>query len=184
MTINPIDAEVLALLQAPNTQEQGFRLLMRTHQERLYWHVRRMVGQHDDADDVLQSTFIRAWRNMDKFKGESKLYTWLYRIATNESITFLNKKKANIVFSMNDDSAINWDETLPAATPLLDSKEIIAKLEGAVAKLPEKQRIVFCMRYYDEMPYKEMSETLGTTEGALKASYHHALKKIEMELVR
>jgi RNA polymerase sigma factor (sigma-70 family) len=119
MTINPIDAEVLALLQAPNTQEQGFRLLMRTHQERLYWHVRRMVGQHDDADDVLQSTFIRAWRNMDKFKGESKLYTWLYRIATNESITFLNKKKANIVFSMNDDSAINWDETLPAATPFL-----------------------------------------------------------------
>jgi RNA polymerase sigma factor (sigma-70 family) len=178
------DAELLAMLQEPHSQEQGFRLLLRTHQERLYWHVRRMVGQHDDADDVLQSTFIRAWRNIKNFKGDSKIFTWLYRIATNESITFLNKKKTKIVFSMDDDASINWNETLPAATPLLDSQEIIAKLETAIAKLPEKQRIVFCMRYYDEIPYKEMSETLGTTEGALKASYHHALKKIEAELGR
>jgi RNA polymerase sigma factor (sigma-70 family) len=177
------DTELLALLREPHSQEQGFRLLMRTHQERLYWHVRRMVGQHDDADDVLQATFIRAWRNIGNFKGESKLFTWLYRIATNESITFLNKKKTKVTFSMDDDATINWGETLPAATALLDSTEITEKLEAAIATLPEKQRIVFSMRYYDEIPYKEMSETLGTTEGALKASYHHALKKIEAFLV-
>ena len=141
-----------------------------------------MVGQHDDADDVLQSTFIRAWRNMPNFKGDSKIFTWLYRIATNESITFLNKKKTKVVFSMDDDTSTNWNETIAAPTPLLDSAEIVQKLETAIAKLPEKQRIVFSMRYYDEVPYKEMSDILGTTEGALKASYHHALKKIEAEI--
>ena len=173
------DIDLLALLQNAATQERGFRELMRTHQERLYWHVRRMVQDHEDANDILQNTLIRAYRSIDRFKGESRIYTWLYRIATNECITFLNKKKNTNILSMDNDELLNWQDQLPSDTPLASSDDILAKLDRAIATLPDKQRLVFNMRYYDELAYKDMSEMLGTSEGALKASFHHAARKIE-----
>ena len=173
------DIDLLALLQNAATQERGFRELMRTHQERLYWHVRRMVQDHEDANDILQNTLIRAYRSIDRFKGESRIYTWLYRIATNECITFLNKKKNTNILSMDNDELLSWQDQLPSDTPLASSDDILAKLDRAIATLPDKQRLVFNMRYYDELAYKDMSEMLGTSEGALKASFHHAARKIE-----
>ena len=139
-----------------------------------------MVGEHEDANDVLQNTFIRAYRGIGSFNGEAKLYTWLYRIATNEAITFLNKRKNRATLSMDDEEDGNaWDALLTAETPSFTPEEIIERLERAVAVLPDKQRIVFNMRYYDDLSYKDISEILGTSEGALKASFHHAVKKIE-----
>ena len=170
---------LLALLQNEATRERGFRELMRTYQERLYWHVRRILPEHDDTNDVLQNTFVKVFRNIDKFKGDARLYTWLYRIATNEAITFLNKQKKRTVISMDDDDKVNWDEILPSETNIEPAADILDRLDQAISLLPEKQRLVFNMRYYDEMPYREMSEVLGTSEGALKASFHHATKKIE-----
>ena len=160
--------------------EQGFKLLMQKYQERLYWHVRRMVYEHDDANDVIQNTFIKVYRSIHKFEGKSKLYTWLYRIATNESITFLNKKNRKSTASL-DNEDYNLENQLKA-DDYFDGDEIQQKLNAALSTLPEKQRAVFNLRYYDEMTYAEMSEVLGTSVGALKASYHHAVKKIESYL--
>ena len=178
--LSPAEATMVRLLQAEKTQDEGFRQLMKAYQQRLYWHVKRMVGEHEDANDVLQNTFIRAYRGIGSFNGEAKLYTWLYRIATNEAITFLNKRKNRATLSMDDEEDGNaWDALLTAETPSFTPEEIIERLERAVAVLPDKQRIVFNMRYYDDLSYKDISEILGTSEGALKASFHHAVKKIE-----
>jgi len=136
-----------------------------------------MVIDHDDASDVLQNTFIRAWTSIDNFRGDAKLSTWLYKIAINESITFINKKKAQNNISIDDDDSFLVNSL--ESDPYFDGDEAQRKLQRAIALLPEKQRLVFNMRYYDEMKYEDMSEILGTTEGALKASYHHAVKKIE-----
>ena len=171
------DEELLALCQHRTNLEKGFKILMLKYQERLYWHVRRMVFEHEDANDVIQNTFIKVYRSIQKFEGKSKLYTWLYRIATNEAITFLNKKKRKSTSSIDDEDH-NLGNQLKA-DDYFDGDEIQLRLQKALALLPDKQRIVFNMRYYDDMSYKDISEALGTSVGALKASYHHAVKKIE-----
>ena len=171
------DEQILALLKSESTYEKGFRALMAAYQERLYWHIRKMVYQHEDANDVIQNTFIKVYRNIDKFKGNSKLYTWLYRIATNESITLLNKKKRKATSSI-DNEEYDLANRL-RADEYFDGDEIQLQLQLALDQLPEKQRLVFNMRYFDEMSYADMSEVLETSVGALKASYHHAAKKVE-----
>ncbi|MFN7116769.1 MAG: RNA polymerase sigma factor [Saprospiraceae bacterium] len=174
---NTADEHLLTLLQHAQTAERGFRLLMETYQEQLYWVVRRLVGNHDDANDVLQNCFIKVYRSIHTFEGKSKLYTWLYRIATNEAITFLNQKsrKATTSIEAGESPMVHTLE----ADASVDGDELQVQLQKALAQLPDKQRIVFNMRYFDEMPYEEMSAVLDTSVGALKASYHHAVKKIE-----
>ena len=155
----------------------GFNLLVRKYRKQIYWHVRRIVIDHDDSDDVVQNTFIKIWKNINKFREESKLFTWIYRIATNEALNFLKRKRQKLFIplvdveeklsnSLSDDIYFNGDE-------------IQLKLQKAILQLPEKQRLVFNMKYYDEIKYEDMSEILNTSVGALKASYHIAVKKIE-----
>lgn len=164
-------------LQRPETREAAFRHLVELYQERLYWQIRNMVKSHDDADDVLQNTFIKIFRNIDKFKGESQLFSWMYRIATNESITFLNKKAKKLQISSQElqEQIIDSLET----DVYFEGDQIQLKLQRAISTLPEKQQQVFNMKYFQELKYKEISDILGTSEGALKASYHIASKKIE-----
>ncbi len=171
------DEEILGKFAQAETKEKAFSMLVQTYQERMYWHIRRMVINHDDADDVLQNTFVKVWRNLANFKGNSKLYTWLYRIATNESLTFLNKKKRTSATPLETED-YSLSATLQS-DPYFDGDEIQIKLQEAIDTLPSKQKQVFLLRYYDEMKYDEMSEVLDTSVGALKASYHHAVKKIE-----
>lgn len=159
-------------------QQQGFRLLLEQYQERLYWHIRRMVVEHEDANDVLQNCLLKVFRNISKFKQQAKLYTWLYRIATNEAITFLNKKKRLATTSLDSEEGVYIEQI--KADSFFDGDAAQQKLQRAIQKLPEKQKLVFNMRYYDEMPYLDISEILETSVGALKASYHHAVKKIEV----
>ncbi len=171
------DEKLLELFAEKDSANYAFNLIVRKYQERLYWHIRRMVIDHDDADDVLQNTFVKVWKGLSNFKSESKLYTWLYRIATNETITFLNKKKKRFFISLND-----VEQELSYSLEHNDGfsgDEIQLKLQKAILTLPEKQRMVFNMKYFEEMKYEDMSEILNTSAGALKASYHHAVKKIE-----
>lgn len=171
------DAELLRQFRNVETKEDAFTVLIKKYQERLYWHVRRMVVDHDDANDILQNVFIRVWKALENFKEESQLYTWLYRIATNESLTFVqNKKKRSAVRLSDVESGL---ENKVRSSENFDANKLEWKLQLAIQNLPEKQKIVFSLRYYDEMPYEEMSRVLDTSEGALKASYHHAAKKIE-----
>jgi len=155
---------------------------MSQYKERLYWHIRKIVISHDDTDDVLQNTFVKVYRNIDKFKAESKLYSWMYRIATNEAITFINKRAKINNVTIND-MQYKMAESLEADV-YFDGNEIQLKLQKAIAKLPQKQRLVFNMKYFDDLKYKEISEILETSVGALKASYHHAVKKIENMLTQ
>ncbi|WP_339662888.1 RNA polymerase sigma factor [Croceibacter atlanticus] len=159
------------------TRETAFRKLMADYKERLYWHIRNIVKSHDDADDVLQNTFIKIYRYIDKFKGDSKLYTWMYRIATNEALTFLSKqaKRKSITDEELQTSLI---ENLESDV-YFEGDEIAKKLQEVIATLPEKQRLVFNMRYFQELKYSDISEITETSEGSLKASYHLASKKIE-----
>jgi len=171
------DEELLSLLREPDTIREGFAKLVSEYSEQLYWQIRKMVLSHDDANDIHQEVFIKAWSSIDNFRGEAKLSTWLYRIAINESITFINKMRAqnNISIDEDDSFLINQLE----GDQYFDGDETQKLLQKAVLTLPEKQRLVFQMKYFDEMKYEEMSEILGTSVGALKASYHHAVKKIE-----
>ncbi len=150
---------------------------MSQYKERLYWHIRKIVISHDDADDVLQNTFIKVYRNINNFKAESKLYSWMYRIATNESITFINKRAKQNAVDVND-MQYKLAENLEADV-YFDGDEMQLQLQKAIAILPQKQQLVFNMKYFDDMKYKDISEILETSVGALKASYHHAVKKIE-----
>ncbi|CAN5317806.1 RNA polymerase sigma factor [soil metagenome] len=177
MAIAQNDAELLLLFKGEQTREQGFTLIIKKYQERLYWHVRRMVVTHDDADDVLQNVFIKAWKGLENFREDSQLFTWLYRIATNESLTFIeqNKKRTSVSFSDEETGLSNQLK----ADEGFDANKLEWKLQLGIQQLPEKQRAVFNLRYFDEMPYEEMSKVLETSVGALKASYHHAAKKIE-----
>ncbi|KAA6344690.1 ECF RNA polymerase sigma factor SigW [termite gut metagenome] len=176
--MNPYnEQEVLILLQNENTQKDGFEMIVRQYSEQLYWQIRRMVFLHDDANDILQNTFIKAWLNIHYFRGEAKLSTWLYRIAFNECLTFLSKQNAINTVSM-DDPAISMTQKLEEDSYFSGDK-IQRLLQNALLSLPEKQRMVFNLKYYQEMKYEEMSEIFGTSVGALKASYHHAVKKIE-----
>jgi len=170
------DKLILEYLKAENTKNKGFTELMNKYQERLYWHIRKIVTFHEDADDVLQNSFIKVWNNIGRFKGESALYTWLYRIATNESITHLNSKKRKFA---QDIDAVNYYLKSLQSDTYFDGDEQLKKLLIAVETLPEKQKIVFKLKYFNEMQYDEIAETLGTSEGALKASYHHAVQKIQ-----
>jgi RNA polymerase sigma-70 factor (ECF subfamily) len=172
------DDHILALLSSVATHERGFRLLMTRYQEPLYRHIRRMVYDHDDANDIIQNTFIKVFRSIERFEGKSKLYTWLYRIATNEAITFLNTRTRKETDTIDNAENTQLANQLRADT-FFDGDEVQVKLQQAIAILPDKQRTVFNLRYYEEMPYEEMSEVLGTSVGALKASYHHAVKKVE-----
>jgi len=176
------DNELLAMFKQETTREKAFNTIVKRYQEKLYWHIRRMVVSHDDADDVLQNTFIKAWSYLENFRGESQLYTWLYRIATNETITFLEKEKKRKAVSLSDDE--NAAVYKIKAENGFDANKLEWKLQLAIQSLPEKQRLVFTLRYYDEMPYEEMSQILDTSAGALKASYHHAVKKVEEYLKR
>jgi len=174
------EAKLLSLLKLDNSKELAFKTLVKRYKEKLYWHIRKIVISHDDADDVLQNTFIKIFRNIDKFKGDSKLYTWMYRIATNESISFLNSKaKRNQVSNetLNENALQNL-----VADVYFEGDEIQLKLQKAIAQLPRIQQLVFNMRYFDDIKYKDMSSILETSEGALKASYHIAVKKIKTYL--
>lgn len=164
-------------LQDPHQSNAAFRQLLAQYKERLYWHVRNIVKDHDDADDVLQNTFIKIFRNIDKFKGDSKLFSWMYRIATNESITFLNNKAKKLQVS-SEEYQISLIENIESDV-YFEGDEIQLKLQRAIALLPQKQQQVFNMKYFQELKYREMAEILETSEGALKASYHIAVKKIE-----
>ena len=168
---------LLEALRDPHTARQGFARLVSAYSERLYWQIRKMVLSHDDANDILQDVFLKAWSNLENFRGDAKLTTWLYRIAINVSITFLNRKKSQHYVSIDDDDSylINMLES----DHYFDGDEAALRLQHAILTLPEKQRLVFQMKYFDEMKYDEMSDILGTSVGALKASYHHAVKKIE-----
>ena len=168
---------IIGQLHHQDTVREAFGKIVAHYSQPLYWQIRRMVIDHDDANDVLQNTFIKAWSSIDNFRGDAKLSTWLYKIAINESITFINKKKALNNLSIDDDDSFLTNNL--EADKFFDGDKVQVKLQKAIASLPEKQRLVFNMRYYDEMKNEDMSEILGTSVGALKASYHHAVKKIE-----
>ena len=171
------DQELLELFREPATKEQAFTGIVKKYQEKLYWHIRRIVVGHDDTDDVLQNMFIKVWKGLENFREDSQLYTWLYRIATNESLTFISQQKKRNSISLSDDE--NGLSNKLKSDTNFDGNKLEWKLQLGIQSLPEKQRLVFNLRYYDEMPYAEMSRVLDTSEGALKASYHHAAKKIE-----
>ena len=171
------DKQLLEMFQNPKTRNLAFNYIINQNQERAYWHIRKIVLFHEDANDVTQNTFIKVWKNLDKFKGDSKIYTWIYTIATNESINFLNKKKKHYFESL-DIVSYRLSENF-SADSYFDGDDIEKKLQEALLILPTKQRIAFNMKYFDKMKYDEISEILGTSVGALKANYHHAKNKIE-----
>jgi len=174
------DKEILELFGNPSTREKAFKLIVDNYQERLYWHIRKIVLSHDDTDDVLQNTFVKVWKGLKDFRWDAGLYTWMYRIATNEAFNHLNDKKRRR-FGGGDDVEDILLQNLEA-DEYFDGDEIQMQLQRAIAKLPHKQRIVFNMKYFDDMKYSDMAEILETSVGALKASYHHAVKKIEETL--
>ncbi|PID71153.1 MAG: RNA polymerase subunit sigma-70 [Flavobacteriales bacterium] len=174
------EKQLIRALKNEATKQRAFKTLLAEYKERLYWHIRKIVIIHEDADDILQNTFIKIFKNINTFKAKSKLYSWMYRIATNEAITFINKKAKKQQISLEQlqqDTVQNLQ-----ADVYFNGSEIQLRLQQAIAKLPQKQRLVFNMKYFDEIKYEDMSEILETSVGALKASYHHAVKKIEAEL--
>lgn len=170
------DDELISIIKSTD-KELAFRHIINSFKEILYWHIRKILIDHADADDVLQNTFIKVWKGLDSFRGESKLYTWIYRIATNEAISFLNSRKKRSIFSLHE---INSELISKLQSDVhFDGDEQQKKLQKAILQLPDKQRIVFNMKYFDDLKFSEMAEILETSEGALKTSYHHAVKKIE-----
>ena len=169
------ESKVLELLRDESTQRKGFEMVVAQYSEQLYWQIRRLVLSHEDADDLLQNTFIKAWLNIDYFRGEAKMSTWLYRIALNECLNFMSRTKLTV--PMDEESQTKADAL--AEDPYFTGDEIQILFQKALQTLPEKQRMVFNMKYYDDMKYEDISEILGTSVGALKASFHHAVKKIE-----
>ncbi|MFZ4455361.1 MAG: RNA polymerase sigma factor [Bacteroidales bacterium] len=176
------ESEIIDQLQDPARQRQAFSRIVAQYSEKLYWQIRKIVIAHDDTNDVLQNTFLKAWANIDYFRGESKLSTWLYRIAVNESITFLNKQSAQNKTSLDEADSVLIGKL--ESDDWIDGDALQIKLQKAILTLPDKQRLVFNMRYFDDLKYEEISDILGTSVGALKASYHHAAKKIEDFLLR
>lgn len=171
------DFELLQKIQDPETRNYGFNLLVRKYQERVYWLIRKMVVSHDDADDLTQDVFVKVYNSIHTFRQDAQLYTWIYRIATNECLNFLKRKKRWFFFPVGDDLASEL-----TAGPHISGDEVQRRLQKALLKLPDKQRLVFNLRYFDERPYEEISAITGTSVGALKASYHLAIKKIESYL--
>ena len=171
------DRELLEKLRNPETRNFGFNLLIQEYQQKVYRLVRKMVIDHDDADDIVQEVFIKAWKSVDKFRGEAKLFTWIHKIAANECITFLKKKKRRFYLPLKD-VEVELSALLDSS-PLIDGEEIQLKLQKAILKLPAKQKLVFQLKYFEEMKYDQIAEITNNSIGALKASYHHAVKKIE-----
>ena len=171
------EKEIVVLLQDPARQREAFERIVKEYNEQLYWQIRRLVLSHDDANDILQNTFIKAWTNIEYFRGDAKMSTWLYRIALNECLTFLNKQRASQQLSIDeaDTEIVNQLES----DTYFDGDETQKVFLQAIKQLPEKQQMIFNLKYFKEMKYEEISEILGTSIGALKASYHHAVKKIE-----
>jgi RNA polymerase sigma factor (sigma-70 family) len=171
------DKELLTIYRDNERRNYAFNLIVRKYSERLYWHIRKLVISHDDSDDVLQNTFMKAWKGLEDFREDAQLFTWLYRIATNEALTLLNQKRRKYMLPLVDverqlSNSLESDE-------YFSGDELHKKLHKAILTLPEKQRVVFNLKYFEEMKYEEMSGILKTSVGALKASYHHAVKKIE-----
>ncbi|HRN91292.1 MAG TPA: sigma-70 family RNA polymerase sigma factor [Ferruginibacter sp.] len=179
MAVHADDKTLLLEFADPATRESAYTRIVRKYQERIYWHIRRMVIHHEDTNDVMQNVFIKMWKHLDGFREDSQLFTWIYRIATNESLSYLEKnKKRNSHAASLDNELLNLSNTIRAEKHF-DASKLEWKLQLAIQQLPEKQRVVFNLRYYEEMPYEAMSKILETSEGALKASYHHAVKKVE-----
>lgn len=176
------EVELIASLKTESTREKAYYLLVDTYKERLYWHIRKIVITHDDANDVLQNTFIKIFRNIDSFKGDSKLFSWMYRIATNESITFLNQKAKQL--QLNSEELISRKVNQLQSDVYFEGDAIQLKLQQAIATLPQKQQLVFNMKYFDDITFKTMADILETSEGALKTSYHIAKQKIEKFLLQ
>ncbi|WP_022824583.1 RNA polymerase sigma factor [Hymenobacter norwichensis] len=172
------DQDILAKFREPAARNVAFNQLVRKYQTKVYWHVRKMVIDHDDADDLTQDVFVKVWKHLENFRQDASLYTWIYRIATNECLSFLASKRRKFLLPLNDVGAELAAKV--EADPSLAGDEIELRLQKAILTLPDKQRLVFNLRYYDEMPYEQMAEVTGTSVGALKASYHHAAKKIEL----
>ncbi len=173
----PDDHQILEFIAQAATKDAGYRLLVGKYKEKLYWHIRRMVEEHEDADDVLQNTFIKVVRSLNGFQQQSSLYTWMYRIATNESLNFIKSKKGKHIESLDKVQVEGINDG-----HYFDENSVLDHLRMAINVLPEKQKLVFNLRYYDEMPYQDIADITGTSVGALKASYHHAVKKIEEHL--
>jgi RNA polymerase sigma-70 factor (ECF subfamily) len=176
------EVELVERLRNPSTIRDAFAEVVRLYGEKLYWQIRKMVLNHDDANDLLQNTFLKAWMNIDYFRGDAKLSTWLYKIAINECITFLNRQRSMNNISMNDSDVFLLERL--KGDVYFDGDNAQMKLQEAILLLPEKQRLVFQMKYFEEMKYEDMSDILGTSVGALKASYHHAVKKVEEFLTK
>ncbi len=176
------DKELIEMLQNPLKREEGFRVLVDVYKKRLYWHIRTMVLLHDDADDVLQNTFIKVFRSIERFRADSALYTWMFRIATNEALSFLKSKsrKLNLSFEQVQEERVRSLKS----DPYFDGDELELRLQEAILRLPEKQQMVFRMKYLQDMKYETISDILGTSVGSLKASYHHARKKIESQILK
>lgn len=177
MALPAENKELDARLQNPETVRQAFAELVHIYTQPLYWQIRRMVSSHEDANDLLQNTFLKAWNSIENFRGDAKLSTWLYKIAINESLTFLEKERRKQSIELDDSDKGMTNQVM--ADEEIDGEQLSAKLNAAVADLPEKQRLVFNMKYFEDMKYEDMSQILGTSVGALKASYHLAVKKIE-----
>lgn len=177
MVMQADDDRLLEQFREPSARHRVFSLIAEKYSKKLYWHIRRLVVDHEDANDVLQNTLVRAWNGLPNFRKDARLYTWLYRIATNECLNFLEQKRRRMAVSI-DEMPERMSEQL-RSEPGFDSGRLEWKIQLAIQSLPEKQKLVFTLRYFDEMPYEEMSRVLGTSVGALKASYHHAVKKVE-----
>ncbi|MGH1335420.1 MAG: RNA polymerase sigma factor [Aureispira sp.] len=171
------EKKILSQLRKSQSFEQGFSALVQTYQERLYWHIRSIVGQHHEADEVLQNTFIKIYKGLKNFRGEAALYTWMHRIATNESLSYLKKQKRRATVALDESPAGTLSNQ--GSTDSLDGDQITRLLQRALETLPNKQQQVFLWRYYENLSYQEISNRSGTSVGGLKASYHHAVKKIE-----
>jgi RNA polymerase sigma-70 factor (ECF subfamily) len=179
--IDHSDKELLGLFSISGSRDHAFNLIVEKYKERLYWHIRKLIIDHHDTDDVLQNTFIKVWTGLDNFREDSGLFTWLYRIATNEALTFLNTRKRRFMLPL-----VDVEKQLANSLendPYFNGDELQLKLQKAILTLPEKQRLVFNMKYFDEMKYEDMADILGTSVGALKASFHHAVKKVEKYLI-
>ncbi|GAA3654174.1 RNA polymerase sigma factor [Flavivirga jejuensis] len=176
------ETQLLEQLKSENERDKAFKELITLYKERLYWHIRNIVKSHDDTDDVLQNTFIKVYKNIHSFKGDSKLFSWLYRIATNESITFINKNAKRLQVTNEEVQQLAINNL--ASDVYFEGNTIQLKLQQAIATLPKKQQLVFNMKYFEDIKYKDMSDILETSEGALKASYHIAVKKIEAYLTK
>ncbi len=175
------DEQLVELLRNERTRREAFSQMVVKYQKQIYWQIRKMLISHEDTDDVLQNTLMKAWVGIQNFRGEAKLSTWLYRIAVNETLTFLNNQRIKNVSSMLDTEDLLLSRL--EADSYFDGNEAEMKLQRAILTLPDKQRLVFNMKYFEEKTYEEMEEILGTSVGALKASYHHAVKKIERFLL-